>query len=138
MKTIIRTFLKSLLVGATFVIALVIGGMIATLFGFNLPEAEDPAASLMWFFVGGLIAGLSLGPVASSISAARVRHIFVWRSLIFLNIASVAIEGYFFAPSLIGDALPARSAIVRASSVFPEPGEPIINTLWPKNHRISP
>lgn len=47
MKTIIRTFLKSLLVGATFVIALVIGGMIATLFGFNLPEAEDPAASWM-------------------------------------------------------------------------------------------
>ncbi|MCC6568416.1 MAG: hypothetical protein IT315_04185 [Anaerolineales bacterium] len=76
MKTIIRTFLKSLLVGATFVIALVIGGMIATLFGFNLPEAEDPAAILMWFFVGGLIAGLSLGPVATSISAARVRHIF--------------------------------------------------------------
>jgi len=106
--------------------------MIATLFGFNLPEAEDPAASLMWFFVGGLIAGLSLGPVASSISAARVRHIFVWGSLIFLNIASVAIEGYFFAPSLIGDALPARSAIVRASSVFLEPGEPIINTLWQK------
>ena len=107
MKTIIGTFLKSLLVGTTFVIAVLLGGMIVTLFGFHLPKAENPAASLMWFFVGGVIAGLCLGPIASSISAARTRQFFVWGSLIFLNIASVAIEGYFFAPELIGDALPA-------------------------------
>ncbi len=107
MKKFSALFGKSLLVGATFVMAVVIGGMIVTMLGFSLPEAENPTASLMWFFAGGVIAGLSLGPVASSIPAARTRHLFVWGSLIFLNIASVAIEGYFFAPKLIGDALPA-------------------------------
>lgn len=107
MKTILSTILKSLLVGVAYVIAVAIGGMIVNLLGFNLPKAENPTASLMWFFAGGVIAGLSLGPVASSIPSARMRHLFVWGSLIFLNIASVAIEGYFFAPALIGDALPA-------------------------------
>lgn len=107
MKTILQTFLKSLLVGAAFVIAVVLGGMLVTMLGFRLPEAENPLASLMWFFAGGVIAGLCLASVAASISAARTRHFFIWGSLIFLNIASVAIEGYFFAPKLIGDALPA-------------------------------
>lgn len=107
MKTIFPTLLKSLLVGAAYVTAVAIGGMIVTLLGFSLPEAENPTASLMWSFVGGVIAGLSLGSVAPAIPAARTRHLFVWGSLIFLNIASVAIEGYFFAPALIGDALPA-------------------------------
>lgn len=107
MKTILHTLLKSLLVGVVYAIALALGGIIVTLFGFSLPEVKDPLASLAWSFVGGVIAGLCLGPVASSIPAARTRHLFVWGSLIFLNIASVAIEGYFFAPALIGDALPA-------------------------------
>ena len=106
MKTISSTLLKSLLIGAAYAIAVAVGGMIVNLLGFNLPETDNPTVSLIWFFVGGVIAGLSLGSVASSIPAARTRHFFVWGSLIFLNIASVAIEGYFFAPKLIGDALP--------------------------------
>jgi hypothetical protein len=59
-----KPFLKSLLVGAAFVMAVVIGGMIVTMLGFSLPEAENPTASLMWFFAGGVIAGLSLGHVS--------------------------------------------------------------------------
>ena len=107
MKTIIPTLLKSLLVGAVYAITLALVGMIVTLLGFHLPEVKNPMASLMWSFVGGVIAGLSLGSAAPAIPAARTRHLFVWGSLIFLNIASVAIEGYFFAPALIGGALPA-------------------------------
>ncbi|MCC6300885.1 MAG: hypothetical protein IT314_16485 [Anaerolineales bacterium] len=102
-----KTLLKSLLVGVTFVVAVSLGGMITSLFGLTLPEAKDPAASLMWFFAGGVIAGLSLGFVVSSMPVARTRHFVVWGSLIFFNMASVIIEGYFFAPALIGDALPA-------------------------------
>lgn len=107
MKTISQTFLKSLLVGVTFVIAIIVGGMIVTMLGLPRPEAENPAAKLMWFFIGGVIAGLSLGFVAPSIPASRTRHLVVWGSLIFFNMASVIVEGYFFAPALIGDALPA-------------------------------
>lgn len=104
---IIKTLLKSLLVGVTFVVAVSLGGMITSLFGLTLPEAKDSAASLMWFFAGGVIAGLSLGFVVSSMPVARTRHFVVWGSLIFFNMASVIVEGYFFAPALIGDALPA-------------------------------
>lgn len=107
MKTIFQTALKSLLVGVTFVIAIVVGGMIVTILGLTRPEAENPAAKLMWFFVGGVVAGLSLGFVVPSMPVSRTRHFMVWGSLIFFNMASVIIEGYFFAPALIGDALPA-------------------------------
>ena len=102
-----KTLLKSLLVGVVFVVAVSLGGMITSLLGFTLPEAKDPVASLMWFFAGGVIAGISLASVAASMPASRTRHLFVWGTLIFFNIASVAVEGYFFAPELIGDALPA-------------------------------
>jgi hypothetical protein len=102
-----KTILKSLLVGVVYAITLAFGGMIVTIFGFSLPEVKNPLASLAWSFVGGVIAGLSLAPVASSMPASRMRHLIVWGTLIFFNIASVAIEGYFFAPALIGDALPA-------------------------------
>jgi len=106
-KTILQTLLKSLVIGAVYATALALGGMILTLFGLRLPEVKDAAASLMWSFAGGVIMGLCLGPIAASMPAARTRHILVWGSLIFLNIASVAIEGYFFAPALIGGGLPA-------------------------------
>jgi hypothetical protein len=102
-----KPFLKSLLVGVVYAITLALGGIIVTIFGFSLPEVKNPLASLAWSFVGGVIAGLSLAPVASSMPASRTRHLIVWGTLIFFNIASVAIEGYFFAPALIGDALPA-------------------------------
>ena len=107
MKTIFQNLLKALLVGAVYAITLAIGGMIVSMFGFDLPETKKALSSLAWSFIGGVIAGLCLGPVASSTPAARARHLFVWGSLIFLNLASVIIEGYFFAPALIGDALPA-------------------------------
>jgi len=107
MKTVFQTLVKSLLVGVTFVIAIIVGGMIVTMLGLPRPEAENPAAKLMWFFVGGVIAGLSLGFVVPSMPASRTRHFVVWGSLIFFNMASVIVEGYFFAPALIGDALPA-------------------------------
>ena len=64
MKNFLPTLLKSLLVGAVYTITLALVGMIVTLLGFSLPEVKNPAASLMWSFVGGVIAGLSLGSVA--------------------------------------------------------------------------
>jgi hypothetical protein len=61
---------------------------------------------LLGSFIGGVIAGFSLGPIAASMPASRSRHWLVWGSVIFFNIVSVTIEGRFFAPKMIGDAIP--------------------------------
>lgn len=100
------TIWRSLLVGAGYTLALSISGMIASMVGMSLPEAKDPLANLMWSFVGGAIMGLFLGSIASSVPLSRLRHVFVWSSVILFNLVSVIIEGYFFAPLLTGDSLP--------------------------------
>lgn len=105
MKTILQILLKSLLVGLVYVLALLLGGMIMNSVGLKLPETEDAIQKLIGAFAGGVIAGLCLGPIASFMPAAQTRHFIVWASVIFLNLASVAIEGYFFVPEVVGDTL---------------------------------
>jgi len=105
MKTIIQTLLKSLLVGLVYVLVLALGGIIVSAVGLRLPETNDAIEKLFWSFVGGTIAGLCLGPIAAAMPATRTRHLFVWTSVLFLNLASVAIEGYIFAPEVVGDGL---------------------------------
>jgi hypothetical protein len=93
MKTVLQTFLKSLLVGA---------GYAGTLALTNLLLSRDvDAQSFFWAFAGGTVIGLTLGLLASSMPASRMSHTLVWGSVIFLNIASVTIEGRFFAPDLV-------------------------------------
>lgn len=96
---------RSFLVGAGYAFALIIGGMIANMVGTSMPEVEDSLSSLVWSFLGGTIMGIFLGPIASSVTFSRVRHILVWSSIILFNLVSVIIEGYYFAPLLIGDSL---------------------------------
>lgn len=105
MKSVFRIVWKSLLVGLTYTMVLMIGGLLAKLVGLSLPEAKDTPVTLIWTFAGGVIAGLFLGPVASYIPVSSMRHIVVWSSVLLFNLVSVAIEGYFFAPDLIGDSL---------------------------------
>lgn len=93
MKTVFQTLLKSLLVGAGYAAALAITKLI-------LSQRAD-APSLLWSFIGASVMGLMLGPLAASIPAPMSRHMLVWGSAIFFNIASVAIEGRFFAPDLV-------------------------------------
>jgi len=100
------TIWRSFLVGAAYTLALTVGGMFVSIVGMSLPEVKDPLASHLWSFVGGAIMGLFLGPIASSVLLSRLRHILVWGSVILFNLVSVIIEGYFFAPILIGDSLP--------------------------------
>lgn len=105
MNKILGILWRSLLVGAAFVASVVFGGIIVNILGLPLPEARDAELRLLWFAIGGVITGLGLGPIAARMPATRARHLIVWSVLIFLNIASVAMEGYFFAPEIIGNAL---------------------------------
>lgn len=107
MKKVFEISWKALIVGVVYSIALVIAGMLVRISGLPLPNVNDAQMRLLWSFIGGVIAGFSLGPISAIMPASRSRHWLVWGSVIFFNIASVMIEGSFFAPKLIGDAIPA-------------------------------
>lgn len=102
---VVETIWRSLLVAAGYTITLTIGGLVVNLAGLSLPEVKHVNTTLIWSFVSGFIVGVSLGPIASSIPTSKTRHIVVWGSVLFFNLVSVAIEGYFFAPDMIGDSL---------------------------------
>jgi hypothetical protein len=93
MSRFFGTFWRSLIVGAGYVAALALGDLVIS-DGIDLQR-------LAWSFAGGGVIGFTLGPLASSIPASWTRHMLVWGSVIFLNIASVTIEGRFFAPELV-------------------------------------
>ena len=88
-----KTFLKSLLVGAAYALTIALTKLI-------LSQSLD-AGSLLWSFAGGAVIGFTLGLLATSMPAAWTRHLLVWGSVVFFNIASVTIEGRFFAPDLV-------------------------------------
>lgn len=108
MKSISQTLLKSVLVGIVYVLALVMAGVIVRALGLNLPETKDAMTKSMWSFASGTIVGLCLGPIAASMPVTRTRHLLVWGSVVFLNLTSVVIEGFFFLPEAVGDTLPGR------------------------------
>jgi hypothetical protein len=106
-ERILETAGKSLVVGILYALVVVLGGALARATGLSVPGTDDPMMRLFWAFVGGVIAGLTIGPIASSVPVSRTRHIMIWASLIFFNVASVVIEGTMFAPVLLAGALPA-------------------------------
>jgi len=107
MKKVFEISWKALIVGVVYSIALMIAGMLVRIMGLRLPNVNDAQTRLLFSFIGGIIAGFSLGPIAASMPASRSRHWLVWGSVIFFNIVSVTIEGRFYAPKMIGDAIPA-------------------------------
>lgn len=107
MKKVFEISWKALIVGVVYSMALMIAGLLVRTIGLPLPNFSDAQMRLLWSFIGGVIAGISLGPIAASMPTSRSRHWLVWGSVIFFNILSVTIEGYYFAPKMIGDAIPA-------------------------------
>ena len=97
MTTLYKNFLKSLLVGAVYAATLAITKLL-------LSETVN-ARSFLWSLVGGAAAGLVLGFLTVSMPATWSRHMLVWGSILFFNIASLTIEGRIFAPNLIRDSL---------------------------------
>lgn len=92
-KSIFQTFWKSLLIGAAYAATLAITK-------FLISETVD-AHSFFWSFAGGTVTGFVIGSLAAAMPATWLRHMLVWGSAIFFNIASVTIEGRFFAPNLV-------------------------------------
>lgn len=96
-KPILQTFWKSLLVGAAYAVMLAITKLL-------LSETVD-AQSFLWSFIGSVAIGLALGSLSASMPATWSRHMLVWGSIIFFNIASLTIEGHIYAPNLIKGSL---------------------------------
>jgi len=92
-RSVIETFWKSLLVGATYAMTLAITKLL-------LSETVE-VHSFLWSFAGGVVTGFVLGSLAASMPATWSRHMLVWGSAIFFNIVSVTVEGRFFAPNLV-------------------------------------
>ena len=109
-KQLMLWFARSILVGVGYIIALMIVGAVLAALGVRFASANQGAAMLPWLFVGGIVIGLVLGPIASQLFVKRTRHVIVWTCVIFFNIVSVVIEGAFFAPAQIGGNLPALIA----------------------------
>ena len=95
---------RVLVVAIGYTLSLVIAGMILGMLGL-LPVAAnaemDATAVFQQMFVGGLVMSLILGLVARQLPASPARHILIWSVLLFANIGSVIIEGYFFVPDLV-------------------------------------
>lgn len=98
--------LRAALVAIAYLGALLVMGWAFEVVGIGpLGDGAD-ALSLIRILFSGLLIGLVLGPLASRLGASRRRHILVWSSVVFFNLASVIIEGAFFAPELVSSALP--------------------------------
>ena len=97
---------RSLIVGIGYALVLFIAGRIAPVPGTALPEAHSGESILLSSFLPGILIGLTLGTVASQMTASRLRHIFIWSCVIFLNLISFILEGAFFSSDLLSGAIP--------------------------------
>lgn len=107
MRKIFSTVWRSILVGFAYTIAnVVIGGIMMQMgFDFSVSAPQNPSLLLIINFLSGFLIGITLGPVAKMLTESRVRSIFIWATILFLNLISVTIEGYYFAPGLLQPAL---------------------------------
>jgi hypothetical protein len=95
---------RVLVIAIGYTLALVMAGMILGMLGLLTVDANaemDATAVFQQMFVGGLIMGLILGLVARQLPASPARHMLIWSVLLFANIGSVIIEGFFFVPDLV-------------------------------------
>lgn len=101
-----RTFFNFLgrvvTVGVVYTATLIVVGSGLAPFTQEAFRGNDPP-TLLWTFIGSLIMALAVGLVAEELSASRTRHLLIWTTLLFGNVASVIIEGAIFNPDLLPD-----------------------------------
>jgi hypothetical protein len=97
---------RVLVVAVGYTLSLVLAGVVLGVLGLlqaDPNQVTEATAVFLWTFVGGLIMALMLGLVARRLPASAIRHLLIWSVLLFANIGSVVIEGYFFAPELVSN-----------------------------------
>jgi hypothetical protein len=77
--------------------------MMLAMAGLLPADADSATFAVQWFFLSAVVIGLSLGPIAARIHVSRRWHVLIWSSVLYFNIASVTIEGAFFAPDLLSN-----------------------------------
>ncbi|HRQ38607.1 MAG TPA: hypothetical protein PLD25_11930 [Chloroflexota bacterium] len=106
-KVIIQTVdmaWRVLVVGVGYTLALIVSGVVLGMLGLLAADPDANAApTFLWIFLGSLVMGLTLGVVARNLPASAGRHVLIWTVLLFANIGSVIIEGYFFVPDLVSN-----------------------------------
>lgn len=108
--------LKVVAVGVTYILAMMVAGMVLKLAGLQMPETGSGSGSLVSVVVIGLGMGLCLGPLAARLPVSRGWHLVVWASVMFFNLSATVIEGAFFI-STLGPALPALVLMELISTV---------------------
>lgn len=108
---------RSLLIALIYTAAnALIGGLVMRGATTSSTTSMDPALLLATTFISGFLLAIILGAVAPLVYAKRIRAVGTWTVLIFLNMASVVIEGYFFAPGLLPLSLVPRVLVLHAFS----------------------
>ena len=93
---------RVLVVAIGYMLSVVLSGVVLGMAGLlEASPGQETTAVLPWMFVGSLIMGLTLGLIAKDVAATARRHVLMWSVLLFFNIGSVIIEGYFFVPELV-------------------------------------
>lgn len=109
---------RSLLVAVIYTFASTLIGSLVL----RAPEGVAPptnhALLLATTLLSGFLIGATLGPLAARLYASRLRSGVIYATVLFLNMASVVIEGHFFAPGLLPASLVPRLLVLHAFSAL--------------------
>lgn len=118
MRKSLNVLWRSLLIALVYTGATtLIGGLVMRPAGI-LPAPANPILLLATTFISGILISATLGPMASQVYASRRRSVAIWTTLVFLNIGSVVLEGYFFSPGLLPPAIIPRILVLYALSAL--------------------
>lgn len=119
-----KALFRIILTGAGYALAITAYGVIIRTCELTAVNSQRKSA-LPLVLLSGILLALFLGPLASRMAISRRRHFFVWFNIVFFNMASVLIEGAYFAPKLASASLPILlgqqllASVVLASLILP-------------------
>lgn len=101
-----NTTWRSVLVAISYVAGIMLAGVVGGMLGWEMSAGSGSENAFVFLMASVLLLGVFLGPVAARLGISRLQHFVLWGSLIIFNLGSVALEGAYFAPSLVGLPVP--------------------------------